>query len=260
MEKEIKGTRLLHMIDIFWTSYVGNEDNRDGPGMDLLKQKLVPVIEDLKNDNHIRGKGFNGYTRCPSYPSFFKNTFVIKANYDLILHHTVDSMGNASLTTPKKRQEWFNENIWTTEIEKEQQLVQLFDWKIFLSDNDVSLSVMPAFLHSNTFTNNVLVLPGKMNISKWFRPVSPAFIMKSDKVELRHGDALFYVQFHTKNDVSVNFKHFEYTEEIRKYEEECMSVKKYKPKMGLKKLYSLFIKRGYDKKILSKIKENLTDF
>jgi hypothetical protein len=114
---------------------------------------------------------------------------------------------------------------------------------------------MPAFYHDNDL-NNHYITSGKFNISKWFRPLYPNIILKGSKLKIEKGDALFYIKFHTNENI--NFKHFEQTEYLNSLSKDCLNVKSVIPHMGLDKLYKLFTRRNQNKKVLREIKKNLT--
>jgi hypothetical protein len=241
------------MIDVYWSQYYC--DGETG-GTHLLSEPPELVAKDLIKGNHIKGAGFKMYSKCNAYIKFFQNTYVIKSNFDLDLQHTVDSNGNVGISSINKTQKFFDEKLSILFYEKEQQLIQPSIYTIFFSESDISISQSPAFFHNNDFTNNTVLAVGEMNISKWYRPLQPAFFMKNDTVDIKVGDALYYVKFNT--DEKIRFRHYDTNDKLNRYHQECTFLKEFKSNIGLKKLYSMFTKRNYNKKILTEIKKNLT--
>jgi hypothetical protein len=240
------------VIDVYWNSYA-----EMSKGVDLLSTPPVLVTKDLREDGHIRSKGFEEYTHCPSYSKFFQNTYVVKSNFDLTIEHNVDDNGNVWVNLVGKDQQFFNNNITITDYEKEQQLVRPTLFNTFFSEKDVDISITPAFMHVNGFTENAMVPAGGMSISKWFMPLQTSFFMKSSVVDIKVGDALYYIKFNTGGD-PIRFKHFDMSDKLKEFQKECLGVRNFKGKMGLSRLYNLFTRKNYNKKIVDEIKKNLT--
>jgi hypothetical protein len=59
------------------------------------------------------------------------------------------------------------------------------------------MSVTPAFLHYNDFTDKTSVIPGEFDISKWVRPVECVFEIKkqTESIKILKGDAQCYFKF-----------------------------------------------------------------
>jgi hypothetical protein len=86
----------------------------------------------------------------------------------------------------------------------------------FCANESVTLTVMPAFLHKNKFLNNINVIPGEFDISKWFRPCDFAFEIIDDSQELtfKRGDPLYYIKFNTNK--KIKFTRMEITPDLIK--------------------------------------------
>jgi len=187
------------------------------------------------------------YRQCYAAIEFSKNIFVIKSPFDFTLWKENDQVMS------DKPQEWFDYYIfWGLMQEFDSIQIQLKDF--FFSEEDLEISQLPAYLHDNNFISSTYLLPGKMNISKWFRGILPGFKWKKDRIEVKKGDALYYVQFHT--DEQVEFKQFEVSDELIRLSRMCTDVKEYKGRLPLAKLYSLFTKANMKNKILKNIREN----
>jgi len=187
------------------------------------------------------------YRQCYAAIEFSKNIFVIKSPFDFTLWKENDQVMS------DKPQEWFDYYIfWGLMQEFDSIQIQLKDF--FFSEEDLEISQLPAYLHDNNFISNTYLLPGKMNIYKWFRGILPGFKWKKDRIEVKKGDALYYVQFHT--DEQVEFKQFEVSDELIRLSRMCTDVKEYKGRLPLAKLYSLFTKANMKNKILKNIREN----
>ena len=237
------------MIDVYWSF------NALGGNSDLIVEKPMNPLVDLKKNNYFVGIEMVNYSKCTSLPHYFKNVFVVKAISDFTLKRQLNSDGEYVITTDKS-QEFFDNIFEINTYEKEQQVIKMSWFWFFFSEKSVDVRGMPAFLHENDFTKNTTFLPGLMDISKWFRPIHPAFKMNTSEINVKRGDALFYLHFNT--DEKIKLKHFEMSESINNYSSGCLHVKKFADKLSLKRLYELFTKRNYNKKIMKEIKKNLT--
>lgn len=232
-------------MNIYWSSRGINP---------LLLEPPTNVLQELKKSNFLHGEETSGYYRCPGYTEFFKNMYVIKSTIDFELEHIVDDDG--SRVVINKDQNFFDENIFVEKYSKEQQMIHINSFLYLFSEKDVDVSVMPAFFHESDLYKEHYIVSGKFNISKWFRPLYPNIILKSNKLKIKRGDALFYLKFHT--DESINFKHFKLNETILGFSVDCLNLKHNVSNMGFKRLYNLFMRKNYNKKIMKEIKKNLT--
>jgi hypothetical protein len=233
------------MVDVYWTC-----DNVNS----LLVEPLKSVVNDLKKNNFLFGEETKNYYKCPGYTNFFKNTFVIESSMSFELTHTINPNGSPNIGV-NRDQKFFDDNILVDKLSDIQQMIHINQFHYFFSEQDIEISVMPAFYHDNDL-NNHYITSGKFNISKWFRPLYPNIILKGSKLKIEKGDALFYIKFHTNENI--NFKHFEQTEYLNSLSKDCLNVKSVIPHMGLDKLYKLFTRRNQNKKVLREIKKNLT--
>ena len=237
------------MANVYWSF------NAERLNAELLVEKPMNALVDLKKNNYFEGVQMKDYSRCSALPEYFKNVLMIKSLCDFTLIHEVDVDGKVVITT-NKSQKFFNDTIQIDTYEKEQQVIQMnWNW-YFFSEEKIEISITPAFMHENNFTKNTTFLPGKMDISKWFRPIRPAFKMNTSEIDVKRGDALFYVHFNT--DEKIDLKHFKWSGLIENYQSGCLHVKSLVERLSLKKLYDMFEKRNYKKKIMKEIKKNLT--
>mgnify|MGYP000905272507 CR=1 FL=1 len=108
---------------------------------------------------------------------------------------------------------------------------------IFYSKDSVVMEMIPAALDKNDFVSNTNLISGQFDISKWIRPVSPAFeIIDDEKVlTIRRGDPLYYIKFRT--DKKVNLVRVKQTEELEKIEKACARLKFFVPRNSLEENY-----------------------
>ena len=120
------------------------------------------------------------------------------------------------------------------------------------------MSLLPAYLEDNSVINSTIMIPGKIDIGKYFRSITFAFHMKQNCNELifSRKEISFYVRFHTKE--KLQFKQFLWTPEIDHINYLILASKNFKYDLHiLKYYYDLFYRLNFKKKILKSIKENL---
>ena len=90
-----------------------------------------------------------------------------------------------------------------------------------------------------TPTNNIGVIPGVFDISRWVRPVECAFEMyePNKPLVIKRGDPLFCVQFISEEQIEL--EHGLINDTIYKAVSSCLHVKNVAPNMKLKQLYEL---------------------
>ena len=73
---------------------------------------------------------------------------------------------------------------------------------------------------------------------KWFRPTHLSNSTEEKDFEIKRGDPLFYIKFHTKDKVQL--KRFNMNDEILSHVASTVQVKKYLASTKLNKLYKLY--------------------
>ena len=77
---------------------------------------------------------------------------------------------------------------------------------LFYTDQPLEISMTPAYLTVNEFTQNTTLVPGKFDIGQWFRPLDCSFIMNSNQLQLKKDDTFAYIKFHTDKKINlINF-------------------------------------------------------
>jgi len=236
-------------MDIYYNFRIGDkiEFGREY----MLSQKPDLVISDLKKTTE--GVVWDRYRQCPAGMDFFKNLFLVRSVGNVKINHFTNPNEGARIVTDRDT-EFFDRTFYIQEYEENNQVVQFTWYWTFFAEKDIEMSVMPAFMHKNSFTQNTINLPGKLNIHKWFRATQPGFVLKSDEVNIKANDPMFYLKFHT--DEKINFKEFVWTEKLANYADECINVKYTSEKLGMNKLYNLFTRKNFHKKVLTELKKN----
>ena len=118
--------------------------------------------------------------------------------------------------------------------------------------------MIPAYLEDNNLINNTTLFIGKYNCGKWYRTLNPCYIAKNNKIEVKRGDTLFYLKFHTNK--KINLINYKFSNNLEEYMNSVLKVKDYVKNLSLNYVYNLFLKKRYNKRILKEIKNNLTGY
>lgn len=224
-------------VEVYWTPWTSWEHGFDKHPFvvsHVLVQQpdpLISAIADARPDAL--------YVKCPAFNEVCRNGFVVRSPVDIniALNHE-----EKIVTTDRYGQAFHNEEIdnrWKQSNPSNPYLLSLFPKIVFYSKEPVEMEqldlvVLPA-------PANVKTIPGKFDISKWVRPVEWAVEVGRtvDNISLRAGDPLYLLRFNTQNNVPVKLIRVNQTHELTAIVTASISVKHYRPKLGLKKLYAL---------------------
>lgn len=129
---------------------------------------------------------------CPAHTSFVNEFFVVRAPFDLHLEYN-HQMGAVRSNTLDDTQFQRFIHVRHNDTGPDGIVSITINWKLlFLSDEDCSLEVYPAFRHGTPFD----VAIGSFDIYKWQRPVDFTFQLQEDAdITITRGDPLYYVRF-----------------------------------------------------------------
>lgn len=191
------------MREIRWSFSTSSEWFVDhAPSVEHLIQDYDP-FNSLTKDVIAERKGAV-FTKCPAHTDFIKNTFIIRAPFDLTINSKIDPITNdGELWCDNLTQEQFEQIIDTRFLFNNERGINPWpiigiDWLYcFTSDVSTTLQIMPAFMHRNQFVEKTIMVPGQFDISKWVRNVETAFEVRSnnERIEIKKGDAIMYAKF-----------------------------------------------------------------
>jgi len=192
------------------------------------------------------------YNRCPAFIDELKNLYGMKSLYDYTL-----KFKNGDVTSLDYNQDFFDRHFTIKSLEG--NLYEFYmDVVFFTEDASLEMSFLPAYLEDNNIVNNTIMVPGKIDIGRYFRSMQFDFHLKQNcnKLIFNRNEIQYYIKFHTKK--KLKFKQFLYTPEISEMDRLMMSAKNFKYDiMNLEYYYKIFYRFNFKKKILKIIKENL---
>lgn len=228
-------------IKVYWAS-LENEWLRAEEPKSIYKS----FLKDTKNfDSFI--------SMCPAVKDYTKNTFSLKSIYDY--EFEINKNLN-DITSTLYDQTFFNDHV---QIRSIQNKLFSFSQKIVFFTEEKSLimssGIFPYF-EDNDVTKRCILIPGKLDIGKWFRVLDYSFFLKNDIniFKINENDIYQYIKFDT--DERIEFKQFKSTDLINKYLLDITSAKNYrKPK--IRELSELYQTMKHKKYIVEEIKNNL---
>jgi hypothetical protein len=246
-------------VNVYWT--------RSNPGWEDL-QKLgfssstymspMRIEEPISLTKHLDYKNFFGplVSKCPAVIDDLKNTFVIKSPVDLTLY-----IENNSFKIDHQELDFAQSFIG--EPQGKFGIHQLSFCYNFFSEKSLTITQLPAFYDSNSFTNNTFSISGSFDIGRWYRPSGkPAFIIRPDtkKITIKQGDALLYIKFNTADKIKlIEFDDSEFLSmKERSPEWICGTLKRHTNSIiSLSKCYEIFDQYKMRRRVMKTIKNNL---
>ena len=101
----------------------------------------------------------------------------------------------------------------------EEKLISFYPYVSFVTDSpSLELSIEHPYFEDNKFTSTCYVIPGILDIGKYYRHLDFAFHIKKDHktFAVDEGEVLFYLRFHTKE--KIKFKQYYMTDRLREYQ------------------------------------------
>jgi hypothetical protein len=127
----------------------------------------------------------------------------------------------------------------------------------FTEDKSLKMSagIFP-FLEDNNITKRCIVIPGTMDIGKWFRRLDFAFYLKNeyDAFEIEENEIFQYIKFDTKE--KIEFKQFRVSQKLIDFSKD-IEMSKNSRKLKSRILDSYYEMFNNKKQIIKEIKENL---
>jgi hypothetical protein len=233
--------------------------NVDLKSTEFLTLPLISLEQHLKSkekekkDNNL----MHGYLACPAAKQTLKNTFVVKAGFDITLSFEDNSysIDTKKVKDPQVKSEFLNKFFMCRSFKD--KLVTFTHNTLLFCEKNINAIQMHPFLEDSEYARNTGQIVGEYNISKWYRPIQPTFYCYKDKIEIKEGDVLFYLMFRSEDDVKL--KEYEMTSKMERAIYSNTSLKEYKAMKTMKYLYELFTLRKLDKKLLKEIKNNLVE-
>jgi hypothetical protein len=228
-------------ITVYWTAF-NKEWLRSNKPVEIYK----PYIKKQSSMNI-------GLNMCPAFKDYMNNTFGLKSIFDYEF-----SVNEDNIILKDYNQDFFNNNV---SIRSMQDKVFSFNQNyIFFTEEkslELSCGIQP-FLENNSINERCIVIPGTVDIGKWFRVIDFAFILKNNfnDFKIKEGEIFQYIKLNT--DSKINFKEFHMNDKLYHYKDLVINSKSNRriKIRSLDEYYNMFkIKNN----VLKEIKENLVE-
>lgn len=163
-------------------------------------REMLSPVESVNKEYAIKEKN-NQYPliKCPAFREHFKNTFSIKSNYDYKFQITKDKL----IYSEDYDEKFFNDTFVLRNMTE--NLVSLkFNYFHMIPDESVLVSQIHPTLGKGDLVKKSNIVPGSFNAYLHPRSVESAFWLNDNNYDIKRGDDLFYLKFHT--DKKINFK------------------------------------------------------
>ena len=198
------------------------------------------------------------YNVCPAFTSYFHNVYGWKAMSDYSLERSVDGQYVYDAHNP---------GFWKYFVQSvDEQAISIYQAVSFVTDSpSLKVSQENPYFEDNKFTSSCYVIPGTIDIGKYYRCLDFAFRIKENHswAAFDEGDIIYYLRFHTPE--KINFKQYFMSDKLREYDTMIQEIKFSWAKViahassprPLSFFYDKYKKFNLKNKIMKEIKENL---
>lgn len=235
-------------VEVFWAPYFVPQIDPTQPelALQLLCQEPRPLIQWL----YEKRKGAK-YLKCPSVIDNVKNCFVIEAPLDIAIRFDKQ---NDRAETDRYGQKFYDSYIELRNDQTEVQypvLVTLPPRFVFYANQSVIAQTSDLPIITSEASKHTRLIPGQYDIGQWVRPIDWTMeVIDTEVLNIKRGDPLFMIKFHTKNNAPVKLVRVQATPELIKKVLACTGVKNFIPNVKLKDLYIMaknYLKARSDK-------------
>jgi len=185
---------------------------------------------------------------CPAVSQKLKKTFFIKTPIDCeysIVDNKIIPITKEHISTEVPHLPSLKDNF----------LFVLGMFYIFFSKENINMTLTSPFFSQCNYTQYGNIVPGSINISKWFRTINLEFNCYNSKIKFTKGEPLAYFTFDTNKNIEI--KRFEMSEKLNTLSETCVRSSSWEKWVPLYNRYTRFLKSRTDKIVLREIQKNL---
>jgi len=204
-----------------------------------LLNKFVEDTTDSKDDR------IKNLKRCPSFVNLGKNTFYIE-----------NPMTNEF--SVKDGQIDYKEGSMFIHYEGGDTIAYGLSY-LFFCEDDLELMLTGPYFSETKYDRYAKLIPGRFNISKWFRPVNIEMLCVSKDKHFRVEEHEHLAYFNFLTDDKVVLKRFDTNETLRKLSNTCATVSGWWKDVPLIKRYDRFLKTKTNKVVMAEIKKQLVE-
>jgi hypothetical protein len=236
-------------IKIYWSPY-NSDKNFDWSILYYNPENLFENLKNNANKDSFKKPGGN-LIMCPVVKNYINKIFVFKNT----LQSYFEFKENNEIISISK-------NSISAVIQHENSLngCKLFVYNmplIFFSEHDVNMALTSPYFSNSPHLKYGSIVPGKFNISKWFRNINIEFNLweNINEFKIEKDEDLFYVNFECEGEIELI--RFDMTERLLKIAEVVSKSSVWEKLIPLKDRYERFKKAHLNKIVIKEIEKNI---
>jgi hypothetical protein len=203
-----------------------------------------------------RDKKELSYINCPAFKDAFTNVIGVHSYYSYRLRQTE----GGGLESDTWDQKFFDKNV-VHRSSKESLHSFIMPYIFFTEEDSLEVKVTPSYFEDNDFNSTSILVPGLLDIGKYFRNLECAFHIRKGQntMKMKEGDVFMYLSLDTSEKVV--YKEFLWSPELDRYLAMVLEIKDYRVKnfKPLNYFYAIFKKAGLKRRIMQEIRNNLCE-
>ena len=239
---------------VYWAPSFELTSELTTPNWNLMYREPLNVYEELIAEKEPKS-GNSSMFNCPAVRDRLKSTFVFKNNLKTTFSWDFTDLENPKVESLEGTLAAYYKH---SSLKDKASVCLTMQW-VFFCEESVTALMNPPTAHEPTDLQIKGMFPvGRMDISKWFRPVSAEFQMWDSKglVTVHEDDPIFYLEIMT--DRPIVLKRFKMDSELFRLMGACTNAPRYMgSNLPLIKRYSVFLSSKMDRLVLNAIKNNL---
>lgn len=234
---------------VYWSPF--NDDRSVHKHM-YYDEPNILFNELIKNKEKTIGRA--GFFNCPAVSDRLKTSFVFRNNLKTKFSYDFSDINNPIV---------LSEYGIPVSYYKGSSIiggaaVALHTQWIFFAEEPVDILINTPMYHKPQLNNHGIIVPGKVNAGKWFRPLTGEIQLWNNKgtAIIEEDEPLFYLEVLT--DRPVILKRFTMTNELKEYAESCYdSTRSVGHFLPLFERYKRFVNTKTNEIVLREIKKNV---
>ena len=239
---------------MYWAPVLNPDDEIN---MNLVYREPKNLYDDLIKDKEPRSLSTSMFS-CPAVNDRIKKTFVFESGIDINFDYDFSDPERPSITQPNNDTISVNYYKHSNIIDGAYAAIGLT--YVFFAEESVEALFHPPLMKPAAFSQKAAIVPGRYDISKWFRalPLEMQIWDNKGSICIKDGDPLFYLELNVPDDVFINLHRFEVTKEMLGHmASSARTANMFKRNIPLPERYKRFTETKTNKIILNSIKNNL---
>lgn len=237
---------------IYWCAYTENDTVSQ---FDFIE----PTVAVKRSNEYVKNLDTaENFTMCPAFRDHFNNVFELNFPTDYNLNFEPDGDGTR-ISSTMYDQKYFDEMVYIRSGPN-----NLYSYNVrymFYCEEPLTATMTPAYFAENDFTKNTMLVSGKFNVGKWFRPFDCAFKVHDgvSHFKIEKNQPFAYIHFDTNQ--KIEFKRFYRSDKIAKLHHDLFRTRNFRQRkiVPLDFFYNIYNKIKFSSIIKKEIENNLMD-